>query len=387
MQKDGNNLRESRSECVGERVRIFQRGRVWQAQFIQDGKLSRMSLRTSNKKVARNRAVALEHQLAEGEVRTRHRAPSLTDVIDEYLQHLRTERRSPKTIDKCELVFRRLLALADELNVKTIAQVNVRVVDRYRRQQVDASRAPKTVHHHTVAIRQLVNFALRRELIRDDPLKHLKIVKPKPRPQPCWTPDEVERILASTEGAYQSALTFLAETGMRIGELKFLTWQDVDLENNLVHIRPKDGWQPKTGDQRTVPLSKRGQAVLQSMPRSNRWVFGMRLRKATRSDDQQLSERRLLDYLKRRLKKLGLPGHLHTFRHSFISKALLAGIPEPIVREWVGHVDPAIIRQYTHVRLSESQIAMAKLSKQALVDEQREECNEPGDIDPTVMGR
>lgn len=47
--------------------------------------------------------------------------------------------------------------------------------------------------------------------------------------------------------------------------------------------------------------------------------------------------------LKRTLKKLHLPGKVHTFRHTFISHALLSA-PEPVVRSWVGHVDSETIR-------------------------------------------
>lgn len=50
---------------------------------------------------------------------------------------------------------------------------------------------------------------------------------------------------------------------------------------------------------------------------------------------RQWEERRLLSALKRVLKQLNLSGKTHTFRHSFISNALLKGTPEPVVRKWV----------------------------------------------------
>ena len=52
----------------------------------------------------------------------------------------------------------------------------------------------------------------------------------------------------------------------------------------------------------------------------------------------------MLKELKAVLKTLGLPGHLHTFRHAFISKSLTAGIPEAVVRDRVGQVEPEILR-------------------------------------------
>ncbi len=58
---------------------------------------------------------------------------------------------------------------------------------------------------------------------------------------------------------------------------------------------------------------------------------------------------------------MGLSGHLHTFRHTFISRALVSGIPEAIVRDWVGHVDRDILKLYTHIASIESQDAMTKL--------------------------
>jgi integrase len=78
---------------------------------------------------------------------------------------------------------------------------------------------------------------------------------------------------------------------------------------------------------------------------------------------RQWTERRLLAALKRVLKPLDLPGHLHTFRHTFISNALLKHTPPAVVREWVGQVDEQIIKLYTHVHDEASQAAMQRLAE------------------------
>jgi integrase len=66
--------------------------------------------------------------------------------------------------------------------------------------------------------------------------------------------------------------------------------------------------------------------------------------------------------LKRVLKTLALPGKLHTFRHTYISQALTRGVPEAVVRQWVGHVDPEILRLYTHVADEVSQAYVSRFS-------------------------
>ncbi|MEN6496196.1 MAG: site-specific integrase, partial [Thermoguttaceae bacterium] len=124
----------------------------------------------------------------------------------------------------------------------------------------------------------------------------------------------------------------------------------------------KGDWKPKTGDQRAIPMSPVARAVLNKLPRKAKWVFTSPPTPTYPAGDHLISERRLLEYLKRVLKRLGLKGHLHTFRHSFISHALTQGIPEAIVRQWVGHVDPEVIKLYTHVLDETSQAAMKRLS-------------------------
>jgi site-specific recombinase XerD len=61
------------------------------------------------------------------------------------------------------------------------------------------------------------------------------------------------------------------------------------------------------------------------------------------------------------LSKLKIPGKLHTFRHAFISRALLSGIEEAVVRAWVGHIDPEILKIYTHVASQLSQDRIKRL--------------------------
>ena len=51
------------SEPVGEHVRIFQRGKVWYANFQFGGKQHRPSLNTNSKKEARRQALQIEVKL------------------------------------------------------------------------------------------------------------------------------------------------------------------------------------------------------------------------------------------------------------------------------------------------------------------------------------
>jgi hypothetical protein len=102
------------------------------------------------------------------------------------------------------------LDLAGRRRVSRISGVDLNLVDAYRNER-SREAAPKTVHTETVVIKQLVNSAVSRELLPTNPLKGLKLKKPRLRPQPCWTREEVDRILSASWEPLRSQLTILAE--------------------------------------------------------------------------------------------------------------------------------------------------------------------------------
>jgi len=293
----------------------------------------------------------------------------LTTVIERYLQYLSSEGRSSKTLTKYEFCFDLLQKVAAKHRIAArISDIGLGIVDSYRSMRAagDDKLRPakaKTIYADTVIVRQLVNFSISRGMIAEDPLKNLKIKKPKRTTQPCWTRAEVDRILAVAKPPYDLPLIFLAETGARVGEAKWLTWDDVDLARRLVHIRPKEGWKPKSGDERAIPMSDRLLETMCTEKPVGRWVFAPGPGARSSPAGQQLCERRLLKYLKQILKPLGLRGHVHTFRHSFISFAAYEGVSERVLRTWIGHVSRETLDWYFHLADAQSHAAMQRLSQ------------------------
>src|SRR4051812_23324138 len=163
------------SEPVGEVVRIFRRGQVWWANFQRGGRQHRKTLRTTSKKEARRRALLLEAELLEGRYQARPKPPTVDEAVDAYLRHLRTERRAAKTMAKYGAVLGRVRDLLRDRHAASLLDLNLRAIDAYRHARVSAGAAPKTVYTETVILRQLVNFAVARGLIAEDPLRGLKI--------------------------------------------------------------------------------------------------------------------------------------------------------------------------------------------------------------------
>jgi len=358
-------------ERVGERVSIFLRDGRWYVNYQQGRRQVRKSLKTNSKKEARRKVLALERDLLVGKRLFDKRPPLITDITAAFLEAKEGDGLAPSTLEKYCFCVAQMKQVAGELGLKRVSEIDAYFMDKFRKRRTEAlSKRPgrdgqKTATNDMVTIREIVNYALEMKLIHEDPLAEYSIKKAKTKPQPYWVQDELDRILAAARRQpHQDVYRLLGWTGMRIGEVENLTWNDIDLDNRVIKIQEKEGWKPKTGDTRSVPMSSEVVELLGRQPRHCQWVFTF---PADRYGPiRQIRQRRLLDYLKRLLKKLGLPGHLHTFRHTFISLALTRGVPEATVREWVGHVDDEMIRRYTHIASQESHGAMQRLEASVL---------------------
>src|SRR5262245_28214566 len=90
----------SGSEPVGDRVRIYCRGRNWYANFQVNGKQVRQSLKTTSKKEARRRAILIEGDLDAGRWQPTPANATVGEAIAAYRDFLHAEERAPKTLTK-----------------------------------------------------------------------------------------------------------------------------------------------------------------------------------------------------------------------------------------------------------------------------------------------
>lgn len=351
------------SQPVGEIVNIRKRGKRWYAVYAWEGKQNRLSLDTSNEKAARRKAQELESRLRTGAEQARPARYSLEEATRDYEAHSEAKGLAKKSLQRVKLMMRRIRALADARGVTWLDQLDLPFVDAYviMRRQEYPKLEEKTWENEKCYIKQLTNFALAADKLAVNPLRSLKIRRVRSKPQQCWRPEQVERVLQEVSPDYLPILTALADTGARVGEMRYLTWADVEFdvgETGVIHIRPKDEWKPKSKKPRCIPMQPRLRTLLANLPRRGRWVFtapGSRT-------GEQVSDRRVLQHLKSVLPKLGLTGKVHTLRHSFISWALSQRIPRETLKEWVGQIDDATMDLYTHVFDDESQSAMLRLA-------------------------
>ncbi len=240
---------------VGEHVTIYSRGKrkIWTADFFENGRHQRQSLKTTNKKIAVHRALVLDSKLSSGTYQPPAPATMITSAKQQYIDHLRAEGRASKTIVRYQGELDALEEFCHRRGVHRLAHVNAVIMDAYRGER-RMSHHPKTVHHETMVIKQLLRWSETRGLIAQNPLRNYRVSKPISEPKPAPTQVEVQQILAGATPPQRVVFGCLAFTGMRVGELQNLREEDANLTSGWIHIVSRPGAETKTKTSRKVPI-------------------------------------------------------------------------------------------------------------------------------------
>jgi integrase len=375
--KRGLEYARTDQEVIDEdlHVTIYKSGASsnWYVQYNHptDGQRKR-SLRTRNKKEARRKAWEIVLKLRAGDIGpTARRGPRLKDAIEGFLADKRRIGRRETTIREYRRILEQFCQFASELGVTRLDQLTPTHMEKYEAQLRDTGIAlkrekdtrPRTakknkatsVHEKIKLVKSLAKWAVAMRKLRENPVSGYQLPADGEPENYCFTAAEVLGICQHAEPFFADVFRFLALTGLRQGELMWLTKEDLDVEHRLLRIRAKafreEGlqWNPK-GDDRVVPLSAPALAVAKEMlARSGgRWLFAAP--PAPGVVDDRLRASRLWAQLKKAKKAAGVTrGTLHAFRHHFVSTMANANVSPFKVMKIVGHRSLDIILTYYHV--------------------------------------
>ncbi|MFT4107869.1 MAG: site-specific integrase [Lacrimispora sp.] len=240
-----------------------------------------------------------------------------------------------------------------------------------------------------LVLHMALNVAVDNGLIAKSPAERLKLPPKKKQEARVLTVEEQEKVIEklreSTSGDY---LELILYTGMRIGEILALTWDDIDFEEKILSVNKSlskwiilpDGSRklqkgfgtPKSKSGfRKIPLipeaivllknaeeKQKQKLMVSGFENINNLVFcSARGRFIDRSDAYGV-----LKHACEKAKILGV--HPHTLRHSFATRGLEQGIPLKIMQEILGHSTISMTADiYTHVLPDAKTDSMMKLSK------------------------
>lgn len=106
------------------------------------------------------------------------------------------------------------------------------------RQELIKGRCNRTINSNLVTINAFLSWLYKMEYVDhdlSDVLKHVKQTESDIQP---FSMDEINKVLSVCyQLQHRNMITLLVYSGIRSGELCALAWEDVDFENNTIHIR------------------------------------------------------------------------------------------------------------------------------------------------------
>lgn len=217
----------------------------------------------------------------------------------------------------------------------------------------------KTVRNINQVISSAMDMAVRHKLILSNPTEGCELPKVEHREMKTLPAEQLGAFLreAKESGVYELYYMDLA-TGLRRGELLGLKWEDVDLQNGIIHVRRQvarvDGEVKELplktkNSYRNISISQDAVAMLTEMEahRSSDYVFPS-------STGGPISPDSVNNMLHRVLKRAGLPSiRFHDLRHTFATLALQNGVDIKTVSGMLGHFSAGFtLDTYAHVTTS-----------------------------------
>ena len=317
------------------------------------------SLGTTSRAEARRKAVEIFNRLQDGRPKVVDTKLHLEQLFDDYFAVVKAKGVAPKTEWKYRTDLDKLKEFCRVQRIVLANRFGQEAFYNYRQWLEEQGYADKTIYGALILAKQVFKWAFQEGRLREYRLAKAKVPKATAGPQPCFTTDQVELIVANTEGLEKAALATLGYAGLRIGELEQLQWADVGLDRGdlgMFHIR-RGGSKGTTKDKdhRFVPINPRIRPLLVALSRNNTLVF------------PGITERKLLKRLKEICYQVGFTNpnkyKLHSFRHHFASLCANHRVAHRKALAWLGHSSSEILDLYYHLHDADSQSAMKSLAE------------------------
>ncbi len=293
------------------------------------------------------------------------------DWLTQWLKNYKKPLVKKQTFARYEQIVE--LQIAPYLGNYQMKELSVSILQNYI-----ASISNKYAINTTNAIVSIVKTTLlaakERNLIRDDYTRFLKYHRVPQQNIKCLSYVEqkkIEEYILKSKKQRLFGIVFCLYSGLRIGELLSLQWEDIDLEKRLITVSKNcyDHWgtegyskvieSPKTmSSYRLIPLPEKLIPYLLEYKKNCKSQFLV-------SDNKGgvISVRSYQKTFQALLKKLNIP-HMgfHSLRHTFATRALECGMDIKTLSEILGHKNPSItLSTYAHSLIEHKRAMMNKL--------------------------
>ncbi len=288
--------------------------------------------------------------------------PTLKEFAPTYLEVSRVKNK-PSSVDMKEMFLR--VHILPRLGDLRLDQVSYAVIEDLkvalagtaignvtRKKNGDPGKpvtrtlSKKSINNCLTVLRRMLSIAKKRELIASVP--EIEWFREPPPEFDFFTFEEADRLIIAAPDEWKAMIIVALRTGLRLGELMALRWQDVDLVSGKVVVRQNvvKGiiGTPKSNKPREVPLSDEALAVLHE----HRHLRGPLV--FCDRDGRMLRVPKTRYAMEKTCKRAGLRFvGWHVLRHTFASHLAMRGAPLKAIQDLLGHATIQMTMRYAHM--------------------------------------
>jgi integrase len=333
---------------------LYKRGKVWWIKLKWTGRTIRRSTGTGSRELARRIEAKILRELEEGEWFEKDLAEKLLfrEVWERYLKE-DAMHKAVGTYQRALQCGRNFIPLIGDLPLR---QITPSVLSHYRAKRIKDEVTLSTVNKELQCIRRVFSLCKRDwQLVRQSPFEHFRIPTDKAHRVKFLGKGQFESLLLNCPAWLRPMVTLARYTGMRRGNILSLAWDQVDLENRLIHLEST-----KNGLPLTIPLIDASYDVLVSMRGGK--VARLGCPYVFQEGGKPFSPHKVSMAFKRAAQRAGLPNfRFHDLRHDFASHLVQGGTDLYVVQHLLGHKDGRMTQRYAHLRVDNLRQALRVL--------------------------
>lgn len=326
--------------------------RYYQLVYFVDGKRTKVSTKTANKKDAERflKSFIPQEKIKKAELeelKEKKLSIKLSSFIEEYKTYV-SNTYSEKYLKKA--IKPSFVALQKNIPDMQLQMISTRIIDQFISSTSASSKHSASLYYRT--LKAAFNKALIWNYIEVNPFN--KIKSPKvPQSFPVFISEsELIEILNNTDmRLMKNIFTIAFYTGMRLGELVNMKWNWIDFTQNIITIKNSAEFNSKNKRERIIPIHQKVKIELQTLYQlgkdQNSLIFYCKLKVKLNEDFVSKQFKKAV-----RAAKLNDKIHFHSLRHSFASVLVQRGVSLYAVKELLGHGNIKTTQIYSHLTQS-----------------------------------
>ncbi|MCX5804059.1 MAG: tyrosine-type recombinase/integrase [Proteobacteria bacterium] len=320
----------------------------WYIDYYYQGKRLRESAGT-NKRQALKALSARSGDIVHGKFRIEEVKPTpyFEDFSKQYLEWAKDNHKAWKSMDAV-----RIRALLTFFKGKRLHQIIPFLIEGYKSLRKDKVK-PATINRELTVLSSIFSRAVDWGLLTDHPMKGGKVKKLKEDSlkERILSVDEERSLLEKAQPWIRDRIIVALDTGMRLGEILSLTWDQIDLSGKIISVK-----HTKTGKERRVLVTERVYRTLISRKEEN--PQGAMVFPSVKGN----STSRAHTAFKRACDKAGILGlRFHDLRHTCATRLVIGGVDIATVKKILGHSTIRTTERYLHPSSEEDKKAVRVL--------------------------